>query len=164
MTRRAFRVDQPLPNDLVGNPVLLAGSGGGFEGQIDVRLLDSTGAVVHTMWLHPGHSTVPWQGQFALPESFTETRGVIEIGPQTGRDEMPAWVSAPVFFGDRILPGFKGYFVRVVQAGDTLSGIANDYDPGVFGGTWQQIFEANRDILADANLIHPGQALRIPHK
>ncbi|MDQ3886241.1 MAG: LysM peptidoglycan-binding domain-containing protein [Actinomycetota bacterium] len=30
------------------------------------------------------------------------------------------------------------------------------------GESFQAIFEANRDILANPDLIHPGQVLRIP--
>lgn len=49
-----------------------------------------------------------------------------------------------------------------VKSGDSLSkiakaeyGNANDY---------MIIFEANRDILKDPNMIHPGQKLKIPPK
>ena len=47
-----------------------------------------------------------------------------------------------------------------VKSGDSLSKIATHY-PGV---TWQEIFEANKDQIKNANLIHPGQKLRIPAK
>jgi nucleoid-associated protein YgaU len=48
----------------------------------------------------------------------------------------------------------------VVQAGDTLSKIAQKYygDPGLY----TKIFQANRDILKDPNKIFPGQKLKIP--
>ncbi len=47
-----------------------------------------------------------------------------------------------------------------VKKGDTLSKIAQKYygDPKLY----TQIFEANRDILSDPNLIKVGQKLRIP--
>ncbi len=47
-----------------------------------------------------------------------------------------------------------------VQPGDTLSKIAQKFygDASLYG----QIFEANRDILKDPNLIKVGQKLRIP--
>jgi nucleoid-associated protein YgaU len=47
-----------------------------------------------------------------------------------------------------------------VVAGDTLSKIAKKYygDPGLY----MKIFEANRDVLKDPNLIKVGQKLRIP--
>ncbi|MFJ3925464.1 transglycosylase family protein [Streptomyces sp. NPDC090022] len=45
-----------------------------------------------------------------------------------------------------------------VKAGDTLSTIAEAH--GVKGG-WQQLFELNKDIVKDADLIFPGQKLKI---
>lgn len=45
-----------------------------------------------------------------------------------------------------------------VKAGDSLSKIAKNY-PGM---TWQKIFEANKDILKNPDLIQPGQKLKIP--
>ena len=50
-------------------------------------------------------------------------------------------------------------FYTVVK-GDTLSKIAKQY----YGNAnkYQQIFEANKPMLKDANLIYPGQVLRIP--
>jgi len=44
-----------------------------------------------------------------------------------------------------------------VVAGDNLSKIAAKY-----GITWKEIFDANRDILSNPDLIHPGQELKIP--
>ena len=44
-----------------------------------------------------------------------------------------------------------------VVAGDNLSKIGQKY-----GVTWQQIFEANKDIIKDPDMIHPGQELKIP--
>lgn len=48
----------------------------------------------------------------------------------------------------------------VMQAGDSLSSIA----AAVYGdaGRWTEIFEANRDVLSDPNLVRVGQELRIP--
>ena len=48
-----------------------------------------------------------------------------------------------------------------VQAGDTLSGIAKEVTRGQL--SYQQIFDANRDILSDPNSIKPGQKLKIPN-
>jgi len=46
MTRSPFRVDQPQPNYLIGDPLLVAGTGGGFEATIDIRVLDGDGDVL----------------------------------------------------------------------------------------------------------------------
>ena len=53
-----------------------------------------------------------------------------------------------------------GERIHEVIRGDTLSGIAKKY----YGkaGLYNKIFEANRDILDDPNLIKVGQKLRIP--
>ena len=50
----------------------------------------------------------------------------------------------------------------VVKSGDSLSKIAKaQYGDA---NAWKRIFEANRDIIKDANLIQPGQKLKIPPK
>lgn len=48
----------------------------------------------------------------------------------------------------------------VVKPGDSLSKIAQH----VYGNMndWRKIYEANRDIIQDPDLIHPGQTLRLP--
>lgn len=44
-----------------------------------------------------------------------------------------------------------------VEAGDNLTKIGHKY-----GLTWQQVYDANRDIISDPDMIHPGQELKIP--
>lgn len=51
-----------------------------------------------------------------------------------------------------------GEEIYEVKAGDNLSKIAKNY-PGM---TWQKIFEANKDVIKNPDLIHAGQKLRIP--
>lgn len=48
----------------------------------------------------------------------------------------------------------------VIKSGDTLSAIAKQY----YGDAnkYPAIFEANREVIKDANLIFPGQKIRIP--
>lgn len=162
MSRQPFRVDQPRPNDLVGDPVLLAGAGGGFEATIDIRILDADGAVVVQTSTTARNLTSPWQAQVGLPPGLGTTRGVVEVAPSTGADEPTARVSVPVFFGTTIVPGFASWLLHVVQPGETLSSIAASAGALYIGSGWQPIFEANRDIIGDPDLIHPGQVLRIP--
>ena len=44
-----------------------------------------------------------------------------------------------------------------VVSGDNLSKIGAKY-----GVTWKAIYDANRDIISDPDMIHPGQELKIP--
>jgi nucleoid-associated protein YgaU len=50
--------------------------------------------------------------------------------------------------------------LHVVQRGDTLSAIAKEHYGDA--GKYPVIFEANRPMLKDPDLIYPGQVLRIP--
>jgi nucleoid-associated protein YgaU len=47
-----------------------------------------------------------------------------------------------------------------VVSGDSLSKIAKKY----YGDAkkWRRIFDANRDIIKNPDLIHPGEVLKIP--
>ena len=60
--------------------------------------------------------------------------------------------------------GAESTAVRIyeVKAGDTLSKIAKQEYGDV--NAYMVIFEANKDILKNPNLIHPGQKLKIPPK
>ena len=56
-----------------------------------------------------------------------------------------------------ITPAGKTY---TVVKGDSLSKIAQrEYGDAQ---QWTRIFEANRDIIKDPDLIYPGQSLRLP--
>lgn len=48
----------------------------------------------------------------------------------------------------------------VVVTGDSLSAIAKREYGDV--KEWRRIFEANRDIITNPDLIYPGQTLRLP--
>lgn len=56
--------------------------------------------------------------------------------------------------------GDAGVEYYVIKSGDTLSAIAQHFykDPNKY----PKIFEANREVIKDANLIFPGQKIRIP--
>jgi nucleoid-associated protein YgaU len=159
----SFRIDQPRPNDLVGDPLLIAGSGGGFEATIAVRVLDSEGRVIVQTSVTGTNLISPWQTSFNLPDPPPTLRGVVQAGPTTGADETPPMVSVPVFFGTAIAPGFRSYFLYTVQPGDTLSSIAAAQAPLYIGSGFGPIFEANRHIIGDnPNRIQPGTVLRLP--
>lgn len=48
----------------------------------------------------------------------------------------------------------------VIEKGDTLSAIAKRFYGDA--NAYPRIFEANREVIQDANLIFPGQKIRIP--
>ena len=50
-----------------------------------------------------------------------------------------------------------GGHTYTVVSGDNLTKIGEKY-----GISWQQIYEANQDILKDPDKIYPGQELKIP--
>ncbi len=56
-------------------------------------------------------------------------------------------------------PEFTFY---TIVSGDSLSKIAKKY----YGNAnlWPTLFEANREVIKDANLIYPGQQIRVPAK
>lgn len=54
------------------------------------------------------------------------------------------------------------YHKHTVKSGESLSKIAKHYYEDA--GEYPLIFEANRGILKDPNLIHPGQELVIPFR
>lgn len=47
-----------------------------------------------------------------------------------------------------------------IVSGDTLSGIAKKFYGNA--SAYPKIFEANREVIQDPNLIYPGQKIRIP--
>ena len=57
-------------------------------------------------------------------------------------------------------PGAPAENTYTVVAGDNLSKIAKHY----YGDAnqWRRIWEANRDLVKNPDLIHPGQVLKIP--
>ena len=50
--------------------------------------------------------------------------------------------------------------IDLIKPGDTLSAIAKQF----YGkaSDYPKIVEANREVIKDANLIYPGQKIRIP--
>jgi nucleoid-associated protein YgaU len=48
----------------------------------------------------------------------------------------------------------------VIKSGDTLSAIAQKFYGK--GSAYPRIFEANREVIKDPDLIYPGQKIRVP--
>lgn len=57
-------------------------------------------------------------------------------------------------------PATSGGQTYTVVKGDSLSKIAKQF----YGNAsqWRKIYEANKDLIKNPDLIHPGQTFRIP--
>jgi nucleoid-associated protein YgaU len=156
------KVLQPQPFDLVDDPVKVAGIGTGFEATLNIRVRDANGAELVLTFVTVGAGTGElgnFQVSADLPGTPSTARGFVEVFDPGGG--VPSnLVVVPVVFGTNLVPGYFGFSLRTVQAGDTLSSIAADEygDANLF----RRIFRANRNQIADADLIFPGQTLRIP--
>ncbi|QDC08944.1 LysM peptidoglycan-binding domain-containing protein [Oceanicola sp. D3] len=152
-------IQQPQPFDLVGQTILIAGNAAAFEGTLTISVTEGHDE-------YAGFTTVgslglrQFQGEIEIPasNSFQLNRLFVTLADDTGNENGPS-VTIPVLFGPRILPGYRGWQPYTVQPGDTLSSIAQaQYGTADFA----PIFEANQHVLANPNLIFPGQVLRIP--
>jgi hypothetical protein len=152
-------IQQPQPFDLVGSTILIAGNAAAFEGTLSIRVTEghdeyASFAQVGSLGLRQ------FQASIDIPanNSFQLNRLFLTLSDDTGNANGPS-VVVPVLFGPKVLSGYTGWQPYTVKPGDTLTRIAQDqYGTSVY----QPIFEANRHILNDPNVIFPGQVLRIP--
>lgn len=156
-------IQQPAAYDLVGNPILVGGIGQGFEATLQYRVHD--GHDERTGFFNVGGGTGE-HGQYQLSidvtgAAFMLDRLFVEVYEESAQDGSEInKVTVPVIFGPRIVSGYVGYRIHVVQPGDTLSGIA-DANYGN-SGDFEKIVRANPLVISDPNLIFVGQSLKIP--
>ncbi|MBK7232801.1 MAG: LysM peptidoglycan-binding domain-containing protein [Saprospiraceae bacterium] len=103
--------------------------------------------------------------------SVEEANGVLKIGgiAKTQYDKDQIWDQIKDVAGDNptdLIADIKvsntSYYTKhTVAKGESLSLIAKKYYKDV--SKYKQIFEANKDILDNPDLIHPGQELVIPN-
>ncbi|WP_289661395.1 LysM peptidoglycan-binding domain-containing protein [Flavobacterium panacagri] len=67
----------------------------------------------------------------------------------------PDYRSADVVMDIKVAEGTSKEYT--VKSGDSLSKIGKE-----FGVSWQTIFEANKDVISNPDLIQPGWKLKIP--
>jgi nucleoid-associated protein YgaU len=101
---------------------------------------------------------------------LSEVDGVLHITGSAPSAEAKAELWAEY---ERLDPDFRSNdLVLSITAGDAAGGGANTYTvvagdnlskiAAKYGITWKEIFDANRDILSNPDMIHPGQELKIP--
>ncbi|WP_136657225.1 LysM peptidoglycan-binding domain-containing protein [Nitratireductor sp. XY-223] len=157
-----IEIQQPQPFDLVGQEILIAGNAVGFESHLTVTVSEGHDEVVGAATA--GSTSIrQFQASIFIPDNvgFTLNRLFVTVADDSagGEGGIPT-VTVPVLYGPMILPGYTGYFQHEVAAGDTLTAIAQHYYEG--SSDWQPIMQANQHIIANPDLIFPGQVLRIP--
>jgi nucleoid-associated protein YgaU len=154
----------PLPFDILGAQVVVAGLGAAFEGVYgSVVVRDATAHIAaESHLIGGGNGFSLFHAAFGLGWPTTPEGTVTVHGSNpSGLPENETSVTVPVTFGRQLMGGtYSGFSLHVVAEGDTLSAIAEQFygDADQYG----KIFTANRDILFEPDAIYPGLALRIP--
>ena len=154
-------VRQPLPYDIVDDPIRVCGIGSAFEGQFAARLRDQDGTeLVQVNVNGPGAVLFNFRAQIALPSLPATARGPLEVFEFSAKDgsEINKQV-VPIIFGRALIDPYAGFQQYTVQPGDTLSAIAQQFSGDA--SLYPRIFEANTNQLSSPNLIFPGQVLRV---
>ena len=153
----------PSSHDIVDDPIEVAGVGTGFEGTLQCRVRDNAGNEIAQRHFQAGGTGI-WGNYFFridIPGIPANPRGTIEVYEISAKDgsEINKRVRR-IVFGRALVNPYQGFAVHTVHSGETLSSIADDFygDPSKF----TIIFEANRNVLDDPDVIFPGQELRIP--
>jgi len=156
-------IQQPQPYDLVGDPIRVAGLSVAFEATVQWELSEGhdmlggffTGgggtAILQFQTTITGVAGTAMKQPLMFLTLFTES-----AADGSRQDE----TTVPLIYGPLLIDGFEGYRPYVVQAGDTLSGIA----AAQYGDAsrWPTIHTASQHIVPNPNLIFVGQVLRIP--
>jgi nucleoid-associated protein YgaU len=153
----------PRAHDIVDDPVEVAGVGTGFEGTLQARVRDAAGNELAQRSFQAGGTGI-WGNFFfridvpGIPSRPRGTLEVYEVSAEDGSEINKRVVR--IVFGRALVNPYTGFAVHRVRAGETLSEIADQWfgDPSKF----TIIFEANRNVLDDPDVIFPGQQLRIP--
>ncbi len=160
-----IKIQQPEPYDIVGDEVLVAGVGTGFEGVLSARVRDGNGAQLVATSFSAGGTGIlgSFQLSMTLPGIPSSHKGFVEVFEESASglgDELNKRI-VPIVFGSFLLPsGYHGFALYTVQPGDNLSSIAATWYGAM--GMASHIYDANRNQIGDPNLIFPGQQLRIP--
>lgn len=159
----ANQIQQPQSLDLVGEKLMIAGIGSGFEATISWRVHD--GHDERTGSIHAGDG-VGGHGQYQVVAdlagaAFQLDRLFVEVFEEdaSGLGEERNKVIVPVVYGPRVMEGYTTFYRHRVVRGETLTKIAIEY----YGGAefLPRILRAN-PAIANPNLIVVGQEIRVP--
>ena len=160
---RLIEVRQPREHDLIGRRFTLAGFGTGFEATVLWRVLGDDGTPLAEGLVQGAGSMGVIQDfghDVQLPSSVS-ARGAHVVLQVFGDDPSGQHPPGPDLNEVRVtlFTGLTGWKLHEVVRGNTLSAIARDVGENI---RYQDVFEANRDVLTDPNVIVPGQVLRVP--
>lgn len=156
-----IEVQQPSPFDIVGRQVHFAGFASGSARSIRAQLLGGDGALLDAR-LVPCERMGElggFSGSFELGHTPSEPAGTLALSnADTDLDR----VEVPIVFGRALLRNYFAYTTYVVRPNDTLWLVAERmYGTGE---RWTVLHRANRHLVADPDVIHAGQELRIPQE
>lgn len=160
----SISLQQPQAYDLVGNKIHIGGvAGGAFEAQFSYRIHEGHDEVTGGFMAGDG---VGGHGQFHVAvkvktAAFKLSRLFVDVFHESAKDGSPLdLVSVPVVLGRLVVPGYRVYDEYVVEAGDTLWGIAQDrYGDG---NLYHRLVSANPHTIPDPDVISVGQVIRVP--
>jgi len=160
------KVRQPAAGDLIGDSLVVAGIGAGFEGTIGIRVLGPSGRVVGEGSAQSAGggfgvgefsarvriTDPPRAGTTLTVQVFGDNPGLPDEGPSPGFNTREVEVIC--------FPDSRGFLLYRVESGDTLTGIVRSVRPYT-RTTVAQIMAANPRI-EDPDVIRVGWRLRIP--
>src|SRR5688500_722268 len=160
---RLIEVRQPREHDVIGRRFTLAGFGTGFEATVLWRVLGDDGTPL-------AEGLVQGAGSNGVIEDFghdiplpgsVNARGLHVVLQVFGDDASGQNPPGTDLNEVRVtlFTGLQGFRLHEVIRGDTLSEIARDVGENI---GFPDVFEANRDLLTDPDVIVPGQVLRVP--
>lgn len=156
-------IQQPAPFDIVGPDLMVGGQSLTFEGNVQWSLSEGHD-VLDGFITNSGTGVTQFQftitGIEASAMKFARMfLTVFEEDQSDGEGSPPPSITVPVIYGPLLVDAYEGWQPYTVQAGDTLSGIANTYygDPGAF-----PILVSANPAIANPDVIFAGMELRIP--
>ena len=160
---RLIEVRQPRAHDIIGRRFTIAGFGTGFEATVLWRVLGEDGTPLAEGLVQGAGSMGVLQdfGHDVLLPRSVSARGdhvVLQVFGEDASGENPPGTDLNEV-RVTLFTGLRGWRLHEVIRGDTLSEIARDVGESI---RFQDVFESNRDILTDPDVIVPGQVLRVP--